>query len=768
MNHSTLAMLTAGILSLSEAKAEESSVFIGRQTPELKERRLTPEALWAMGRIGGYDISPDAKSIVYNVSYYSVEQNKSHTVIYTLGADGTDSSNGKLLTSAVSSELSPKYIKGGKQIAYMAPDKAGIMQLWTMNADGSNRMQISNLTRDIEDYQFSPDETQVLVIHSVKYGERTVDVYPDLPKASGRIIDEAMFRHWDEWTETIPHPYIYHFNGTELATDPIDILKDEPYECPMKPFGGIEQLAWSRDSKKVAYTCRKKTGLDYATSTDSDIFLYDIETGKTTNLCKPADYKAPETDYTLSLKDQHVNTQAATSSADLNLGYDTNPQFSPDGKYISWQSMERDGYESDRNRLCIYEISTGKKTYITELFQSNVDSYCWAANSKIVYFIGTWFGTTQVYAADLQGNIRKITEGMYDYTSVSLCGNLLLCGRQSMKESPELYLVNPALSPEGKKVNTAKIDKNKKVMRLGGKSTYDFEDCNIDNDAVTKNVIQLTHENQYFREHIDWGNVDGYVSTAVDGKKILSWIILPPNFDESKKYPTLLFCEGGPQSPVSQFWSYRWNMQIMAANGYVVVAPNRRGLPGFGMEWLEEISTNYGGHCMDDYLSAIDNAARAYKYIDTDRLGCVGASFGGFSVYWLAGHHNKRFKCFIAHDGIFNLEQQYLETEEAWFANWDLGGAFWHKDNDAIKRTFANSPHRFVDKWDAPILCIHGEKDYRIVASQAMAAFNAARYRGIPAELLIFPDENHWVLKPQNGILWQRRYFNWLDKWLKK
>ncbi|MCD8236600.1 MAG: hypothetical protein LUD00_08085 [Prevotellaceae bacterium] len=258
MNHSTLAMLTAGILSLSEAKAEESSVFIGRQTPELKERRLTPEALWAMGRIGGYDISPDAKSIVYNVSYYSVEQNKSHTVIYTLGADGTDSSNGRLLTSAVSSELSPKYIKGGKLIAYMAPDKAGIMQLWTMNADGSNRVQISNLTRDIEDYQFSPDETRVLIIHSVKYGERTVDVYPDLPKASGRIIDEAMFRHWDEWTEAIPHPYIYRFNGTELATDPIDILKDEPYECPMKPFGGIEQLAWSRDGKKVAYTCRKK------------------------------------------------------------------------------------------------------------------------------------------------------------------------------------------------------------------------------------------------------------------------------------------------------------------------------------------------------------------------------------------------------------------------------------------------------------------------------------------------------------------------------
>ena len=509
----------------------------------------------------------------------------------------------------------------------------------------------------------------------------------------------------------------------------------------MKPFGGMEQLCWSPDSRYVAYTCRKKTGRDYAVSTDSDIFLYDTETGTTTNLCKPAGYKATAYDYTRSLLHQRANDpnfeldsmllathclrNPAPTHKDYNLGYDTNPAFSPDGKYVAWQSMERDGYESDRNRLCVYELKTGKKTYVTERFDSNVDAFTWA-DAKTLYFVGVWHGTTHVYSTNLKGEVSQITDGQYDYTSVALCGKQLLCGRQSMAEATELYLVNPK----------------------------------------SKAVTQLTHENQYFRDAIDWGKVEPRWCKSVDGKDILSWIILPPHFDPNKKYPALLFCEGGPQSPVSQFWSYRWNMQIMAANGYVVVCPNRRGLPGFGQEWLEEISTNYTGRCMDDYKSAIDDAC-TLPYVDKDHLGCVGASFGGFSVYWLAGNHEGRFKAFIAHDGIYNLEAQYTETEEAWFTNWDLGGAPWLKDDATIQRTFQNSPHKFIDKWDTPILCIHGEKDYRIVSSQAMSAFNAARYRGVPAQLLIFPNENHWVLKPQNGILWQRTFFAWLDRWLK-
>lgn len=719
MNRTLLGLGLTAMLSI-QACSSDDTAMIGRQQPEIKDGKLTPEVLWAMGRIGSYDVTPDGKTAVYNVSYYSVEENKSHTVIYTINTDG---SNEQLLTNVPTSESAPKYINNGEQITYLAPDKDGVSQIWMMNADGSGRKQLSFLKNDVEDYAFSPDMTHVLIIQSVPYDGSINQQYEDLPKATGMVIDEVMFRHWDEYVTSVPHPFVAEFNGSKVSDELTDLIEGEPYECPMKPFGGIEQLAWSPDSKQIAYTCRKKTGLDYATSTDSDIFLYTLESRQTKNLCKPEGYVAPATDYTKSLQGQEVNNQG---DADLNLGYDINPQFSPDGKYIAWQSMKHDGYESDRNRLCLYNLETGEKTYLTEEFDSNVDAFCWDNDSKTLYFAGVWHGETNLHCTNIAGEYRNLTTGQHDYTGVAICGDKLLCPRQSMKEATELYLV----------------------------------------DIKTGDATQVTDENKYFRENVAWGNVIPHWSKTTDDKDLLSWIILPPNFDETKKYPTLLFCEGGPQSPVSQFWSYRWNMMIMAANGYVVVAPNRRGLPGFGSKWNEEISTNYTGQCMKDYLSAIDDAVATLPYVDGDRLGCVGASFGGFSVYWLAGNHEGRFKCFIAHDGIFNLDQQYLETEEAWFTNWDLGGAFWNHDI-TIERTFTNSPHRFAYRWDTPILCIHGDRDYRIVSSQAIAAFNAARYRGIPAELLLFPDENHWVLKPQNGVLWQRTYFRWLDRWLK-
>ena len=678
--------------------ADADKPVIGKQEIRIKDKKLTPEALWAMGRIGSSSVSPDGKQIAYTVSYYSVKENKSHTVIYVMNADGT---NNLQLTTTADSEVEPAWIKGGSKIAFLSA-ASGSMQLWEMNPDGSERKQLSSYEGGIDGFKFSPDESKVLFIAQVKYGERTSDLYPDLDKASGKVINDLMYKHWDEWVESIPHPFVAAFDGNQVGTA-TDILKNEPYESPMKPFGGIEQLAWSNDSKQIAYTCRKKTGLEYSVSTDSDIYLYNTENGETRNLCKE-------------------------DATDKNLGYDTNPKFSPDGKSIAWQSMERDGYESDRNRLCVMNLKSGEKTYVTEAFQSGVDDYCWAPDGKTLYFVGVWHATSMIHSTNLKGEVKQLTNGMYDYTSVAMLNNKqLLTKRHSISEADELFAVDL------KKKNT---------------------------------VTRITKENDHIFSQLKMGKVEARWTKTVDGKDMLSWVVYPANFDPNKKYPTLLFCEGGPQSPVSQFWSYRWNLQIMAANDYIVIAPNRRGLPGFGMEWLEEISTNYGGHCMDDYLSAIDDIAKE-PYVDKDHLGCVGASFGGYSVYWLAGHHNKRFKAFIAHDGFFNMEQQYLETEELWFTNWDIGGAYWEKNNPAVQRSYANSPHLFVDKWDTPILCIHGEKDYRILASQGMAAFNAAKLRGVPAQLLIFPDENHWVLKPQNGILWQRTFFAWLDKWLK-
>ena len=719
----TLTLAVAAAIGCASVNAE-AQTMIGKTTDVAaisKGDRMTAETLWAMGRIGGATASPDGKTIAYQVGYYSVKENKSHQMLYTVSADGKLQ---RTLTNTAASETDAAWINGGKRIAFLSKG-----QLWTMNADGSDRRQLTKSDIDIEGFKFSPDEKKVLLIKSLPYHESIKKNPDDLPLATGRVVTDLNYRHWDHYVETVAHPFVA--NVTENGVDNgKDIIEGEPYECPMAPFGGVEQLAWSPDSKTIAYTCRKKTGVNYAISTDSDIFLYDVATGSTKNLCKPEGYKAPEVDPTTSMKNQAVNNQ----EGDVNVGYDTNPQFSPDGKYVAWQSMKHDGYESDRNRLCVYTLATGDKKYVAEKFDSNVDAFCWAADSKTLYFIGCWHACVNMYQTNINGEVKQLTDDWMDFGSIQMLGNTgkILASRHSISQADELYIVTP-----GKDVKKTKVQ-------------------------------QVTWENKAFYDQLEMGKVQERWVKTTDGKQMLVWVILPPHFDENKKYPTLLFCEGGPQSPVSQFWSYRWNFQIMAAHDYIVIAPNRRGLPGFGSEWNESISGDWTGQCMDDYLSAIDDATNNLPYVDKDRLGCVGASFGGFSVYYLAGHHNKRFKAFIAHDGAFNLESMYTDTEEAWFSNWEYDDAYWkYVKTNRAKRTYSHSPHKFVDKWDTPILCIHGEMDYRINANQGFGAFNAARLRGIPAELLIYPDENHWVLKPQNGVLWQRTFFGWLDKWLK-
>ena len=719
----TLTLAVAAAIGCASVNAE-AQTMIGKTTDVAaisKGDRMTAETLWAMGRIGGATASPDGKTIAYQVGYYSVKENKSHQMLYTVSADGKLQ---RTLTNTAASETDAAWINGGKRIAFLSKG-----QLWTMNADGSDRRQLTKSDIDIEGFKFSPNEKKVLLIKSLPYHESIKKNPDDLPLATGRVVTDLNYRHWDHYVETVAHPFVA--NVTENGVDNgKDIIEGEPYECPMAPFGGVEQLAWSPDSKTIAYTCRKKTGVNYAISTDSDIFLYDVATGSTKNLCKPEGYKAPEVDPTTSMKNQAVNNQ----EGDVNVGYDTNPQFSPDGKYVAWQSMKHDGYESDRNRLCVYTLATGEKKYVAEKFDSNVDAFCWAADSKTLYFIGCWHACVNMYQTNINGEVKQLTDDWMDFGSIQMLGNTgkILASRHSISQADELYIVTP-----GKDVKKTKVQ-------------------------------QVTWENKAFYDQLEMGKVQERWVKTTDGKQMLVWVILPPHFDENKKYPTLLFCEGGPQSPVSQFWSYRWNFQIMAAHDYIVIAPNRRGLPGFGSEWNESISGDWTGQCMDDYLSAIDDATNNLPYVDKDRLGCVGASFGGFSVYYLAGHHNKRFKAFIAHDGAFNLESMYTDTEEAWFSNWEYDDAYWkYVKSNRAKRTYSHSPHKFVDKWDTPILCIHGEMDYRINANQGFGAFNAARLRGIPAELLIYPDENHWVLKPQNGVLWQRTFFGWLDKWLK-
>ena len=686
-------MATLALLATSCTNKEDvTKAPITKPEITIQGGRLTPEALWAMGRINSVLPNEQTNQLAYTVSYYSVEENRSTSWIRV-----AHEQDNQLVTDNEWVGYEPAW--WGNNIAYLNGGKLHVKSI-----DGKVKT-LNGFDKDIEGFLLSPQGDKIILIAQVKTVASTADKHPDLPLASGRVVDDLMYKHWDEWTETAPHPFLCELK--EGIANPesqikdleiincIDLLEGTPYESPMKPFGGIEQLAWSPDGKTIAYTCRKKSGLDYAISTNSDIYLYDIATGTHTNLTEG------------------------------NMGYDTNPSYSPDGKYIAWLSMERDGYESDENRLFICNLATGEQTFLSKGLDTNVDSYYWKDNNTLV-FSAVWHATSMLYEINLQGERTYLTTGQYDYVPAANIGDTYYCLRHSMREANEIFRFKQGEEP-----------------------------------------VQISHENENIYSQITMGEVVPRWQTTTDGKQMLTWIIYPPHFDPTKKYPTLLYCEGGPQSPVSQFWSFRWNFMMMAANDYIIVAPNRRGLPGFGNEWNEQISGDYGGQCMKDYLTAIDEFVMNEPYVDKDHLGCVGASFGGFSVYWLAGHHNKRFKAFIAHDGIFNMEMQYLETEEKWFANWDMGGAYWEKNNKIAQRTFANSPHLFVDKWDTPILCIHGEKDYRILANQGMAAFDAAKMRGVEAQLLIFPNENHWVLKPQNGILWQRTFFNWLDKYLK-
>ena len=660
---------------------------------KIENRHYSIEVLEALGRVSGPEVSPDGKKVLFNISYENVEQNKSNNELYVMNIDGTEQVR---LTRTAKSEGGATWIEDGKRIAFIYADKDGVPQLWVMNADGSDRKCVSNFENGVEGFKFSPDSKKVILISTVKYSREAKDVYADLPNATGRVIDDLMYKHWDQWTKDIPHPFLADFCGDGISNIE-DIMAAEPYECPMRPFGGAESFAWAPDGKSLVYCSRKKTGLEYALSTNSDLYLYNLEDKTTRNLTEGM------------------------------MGYDTNPAFSPDGNQLAWLSMEHDGYESDKNRIFVMDMATGEKRDLTTDWDYTADAIAWNPNGKDIYFIAAYQGVTPIFSINVESKeVKTVADGVCDYA---------------------------ALCPAGEN----------KLISMFHSFCAPNEICSIENGTVTK----ITSVNDELLAAVDMPKVEKRLIPTTDGKEMTTWVLYPADFDANKKYPAILYCQGGPQQAVSQFWSYRWNLALMAAQGYIVIAPNRRGLPGFGTEWEEQISKDYPGQNMRDYLSAVDEMKKE-SYIDAEHIGAVGASYGGYSVYWLAGNHDGRFACLIAHAGIFNMEAQYLETEEMWFANWDMGGAYWDRDNKAAQNTFANgSPHRFVDKWTAPILITHGEYDFRILSSQGEMAFNAARLRGVPAEMLIFPDENHWILKPQNAVMWQRVFFRWLDKWLK-
>ena len=702
MNKSILAiMATSAIITSSCTPSADNTAddapIIGRSELVPANHRLTPEILQELGKISEVTPSPDGTKLLYGVSYVSVKENRSNRELFVMNIDGSDN---HAITHTAKSESNAVWSADGSEIYFMSSE-SGSSQIWKMNADGSNRQQISDFDRSIEGFVFSPDFSQVIMIAALPMPKTDEQLFEGLDKTTGRIYEEMNYRHWNDWVMDYPHPYLAKVVDGKVSNDDVkDILEGEPYECPMRPFGGTEAFAWTPDGKQIVYSCRKETGTDYAFSTRASLYLYNVADGTTVDL-HPGDH-----------------------------GYDTNPAFSPDGKYLAFQSMARNGYESDKNRLMIIDMATREMRDLTASYDNNCDGFVWNADSRNLTFTGASYGTSKIFSVNVdEAKVAQVSADVQaDYGSVTLAGNQIIATRHSMASPDEIFALNEA-----------------------GEAT------------------QLSFENKAMLDQIEMGRVEPRWMKTTNGDDMLVWVAYPVGFDETlkndpdHKFPTLLYCQGGPESAVSQFWSTRWNVAIMQANGYVVVLPNRHGVPGFGQAYNEQIAGDFAGQCMKDYFTAIDNIAKE-PWCDSDRLGAVGASFGGYSVYWLAGHHDNRFKCFIAHCGIYNTESMYAETEEMWFANWDYGGAPWDKNPN---KSYTDSPHKSITKWNTPILVIHNEYDFRIPVTQGMQAFNAARMRGVPAKFLYFPDECHWVTKPQNGVLWQRVFFDWLDKYLK-
>lgn len=690
----TLIVLMAPMLLFASCKndATPKEEVIGPNRPNITNGILTPEVLWSFGRLGEFAVSPDNKTIAYTVTWYSIEKNKGNSELFVMNVDGSDK---KQLTFTSAQEYNPQWVDEST-LAFLSTE-GGVSQVWTMSKDGSNLKKVEGYAEDINGFMLSPDCKKLLFIAEVKVGKDVADLYPDLPKTSGMIYEDLMYRHWDTWEDSIfSHVFVADFSLGKLENVK-DIMPNEPYDSPLKPFGGMEEISWNSDGSAVAYTCKKLVGKEYSFSTNSDVYLYNLASGQTKNLTEGMP------------------------------GYDMQPTFSPDGKKMTWISMERAGFEADKERLFVMDLETGAKTYLTKNFDYSAANILWTPDSKSIYFVSGVEATYQVYRMALTDEMpTAVTKGLHDYHSIALVGDNLVGSKCSIVKPDEIYQI----------------------------------------DAKTGEETEISFINKDLLAQLTMPEVQRRWVKSTDGKMVHTWVILPPNFDSTKTYPALLYCEGGPQSAVSQFWSYRWNFSIMASNGYVVVAPSRRGTTTFGQAWTDQISKDHGGQEMRDLLCAIDEVKKE-PWVNANKLGAIGASYGGETVFWLAGNHQKRFKAFIAHCGVFNAEMEYMTTEEMFFDNWESGGAPWEADNKVAMHSFAQSPHKFVKNWDTPILIVHGGKDFRIPYTQGMAAFNAARMLGIPSRFLFFPDENHWVLKPQNGILWQREFKSWLDKWLK-
>ena len=765
--------VAAGIITMMKTEKKEipTEGYIGRSEITVENGHMSPEALLAFGRLSDPQVSPDGKHIIYGVSYTSTPENRSVRNLFICNIDGSDSQQ---LTFSGKSISNARWQNDGSGIYLMMQGQVWSCQLKNVKGrwELGDLNQVTDVPGGISEFKMSPDEAKLMYSKYIKSSVKSpADCYDDLDKANAYTTDDLMYRHWDHTVMEIPHTFvaIRHTNSGPI-TEGKDILEGEKelYELPTEPWSGLEQLAWSPDGNYIAYSCRKLAGKKYAFSTNTEIYLYDVATGE-------------------------------SQVIDMKGGYDTDPVWSPDGTKLCWVSMERDGYEADKQRLMVADIKFsdeyGVMPVVSEIkditadFKYNVAGPSWSADSKSIYFASLAEGIEGMFVAEESADgwkIERITgdDMWYDFGSPFHVAEAEDGSRTfyttwcSMDFPTELVAVK--VDPKGKRTASGKAELKAECPLMEAGVEY----------------TQLTHENDHILSQLDGHETEARYVRTVDGKDMLTWVLYPPQFDPSKEYPSILICLGGPQGTLSQGWSYRWNYRLMASQGYVVVLPNRRGTTAFGQEWTEQISGDYPGLNMQDYLAAA-REVKAEPYVG--KMAACGASYGGYSVYYLCGTHENTFDAFIAHAGIFNEEHMYMTTEEMWFPNFDnggnhetvidprvgtpeapvgpagdgvtfggikQGGSPWSNDPKAI-RHYALSPHKLVTKWHTPLMVIHGGMDYRVPVDEGMAAYNAAQMMGVPSRLLIFPDENHWILQPQNALMWHREYFRWLDQWCK-
>ena len=647
----------------------------------------------ALQRIGDPQVSPDGKHVAFVLRTTDLDANKGRTDIWMVGIDGK---NLRQLTTHDGSDVNPRWLPDGSALMFLS-SRSGSMQVWKLPMAGGEARQVTDQPLDVGNLVVGPKGKRLAY---------TMDVFPELDgpsatkakldelakqKTSGKVYDKLFFRHWDTWKDgRRSHLFVHDLKSDEGA---VDIMKGMDADCPSKPFGGPDEIAFTPVGHGIVFTCRDE-GKEEAWSTNFDLFTAQSNgSGRPQRLTK------------------------------RNKAWDTAPVFSPDGETLAYLAMSRAGYESDRFRIILRDWRTGNERELVKEWDRSAGGLCWSPDGKTLYAIAPNLGQRSLFAIDIETSEVSTVVEKGTVVSVGVAGERVVFGLDTLKSPVELY----SAKPDG------------------------------------SDVQPITEINKKHLEGVEMGDYEQFTFKGWNNEDVHAYVVKPANFKEGKKYPVAFLIHGGPQGSFGNHFHYRWNPQAYAGAGYAAVMVDFHGSTGYGQAFCDSIRGDWGGKPLEDLQKGLDATLKKYDWMDKDHVAALGASYGGYMINWIAGNWPDRFTCLVNHDGNLDERLAYFDTEELWFPEWDHEGTPWENPEGYAK----HNPINHVDKWKTPMLVIHGALDYRVVDTQGMSTFTALQRRGIPSKFLYFPDENHWVLKPHNGILWHDTVIDWLDQWTK-